>query len=285
MNQYSIYKTYKNLVAELSNTYSKREAESLSRILIEHISGYKPHQIITSNETTLSSTQFNKMQTSLSQLKLQKPIQYILGQAEFFGINIDVNENVLIPRPETEELVQWVISENNLNTPRILDIGTGSGCIAIALAKHIPNAKVFAIDYSAGALKVAEQNAKINEVDVTFFECDILNTPERISGSPFDIIISNPPYVRESEKALMQANVLDNEPELALFVKDNNPLIFYEAIVKFATSNLKPCGKVYCEINEALGKQTKEVFLKYGFNHTEIRKDINSKDRMLKCSH
>ncbi len=282
MGEYSVYKAYKNLVAELCNTYSKREAEAISRMLIEHVSGFKPHQIITNNEITLNSTQFNKIQTSLSQLKLQKPIQYILGQTEFFGLNIDVNSSVLIPRPETEELVQWIISENSLSNPKILDIGTGSGCIAIALAKHIPKATVFALDYSPEALKVAEQNAKKNEVDITFFQCDILNPPEHISSAPFDIIVSNPPYVRESEKTQMQPNVLNNEPELALFVNDNKPLIFYEAIAKFAKGNIKPNGTVYCEINEALGNKTKEVFQKNGFVNTEIRKDINGKDRMLK---
>jgi release factor glutamine methyltransferase len=190
---------------------------------------------------------------------------------------------VLIPRQETEELVDWIIKSTGYNPKSILDIGTGSGCIAISLAANLEKSQVTAIDISPSALILAKKNAIRNSVNVDFHATDILNLNNPIPNAPFDIIVSNPPYVRESEKALMKANVLDHEPKTALFVEDSNPFIFYITIAKIANVILKPRGEVYCEINEAFGKELYHLFDQNEFKEVEIRKDLNGKDRMLKA--
>jgi release factor glutamine methyltransferase len=222
----------------------------------------------------------------LDKLKLEIPIQYILGTTHFYGLEFKVNENVLIPRPETEELVEWIISSAvnmpNFKNVKILDIGTGSGCIAISLAKNIPNAEVFAIDISDKALATAKENADLNKVNVAFTQRNILETKDL--EQQFDIIVSNPPYVRNLEKAEIKPNVLANEPHLALFVEDNDALIFYRKIAELATKNLSPEGKLFFEINQYLGKETVELLEKMHFKNSELRKDIYGNDRMIACN-
>ena len=222
-----------------------------------------------------------KFEEAIRRLLKEEPIQYIIGETSFYGLPIKVNKHVLIPRPETEELVEWMLSElpqahnDRLN---ILDIGTGSGCIAIALAKELPNADVTAIDLSIEALKVARENAKINEVSVTFLQQDVLSLQKWPSRC--DIIVSNPPYVRKLEKNQMRANVVENEPGLALWVEDEDPLVFYDRIASLASSSLFPSGKLFLEINEAFGQATAELVGKENFS-TKLRKDMFGKDRML----
>jgi release factor glutamine methyltransferase len=210
-----------------------------------------------------------------------KPVQYVIGETEFYGCRIKVNENVLIPRPETEELVDWIIKLVPNKELTILDICTGSGCIPIALKKNLPKAEVAACDISHEALEMAMKNAVLNKTDVRFFYTNILN-PTVSSWSTFDLIISNPPYVRNSEKQLMHKNVLEFEPHLALFVEDDEALIFYRKITELAKSKLKQGGFLFFEINEAYGKEIAELLEENGFKDVEIRKDMFGKDRMAK---
>ncbi|MEO8796210.1 MAG: peptide chain release factor N(5)-glutamine methyltransferase, partial [Daejeonella sp.] len=223
----------------------------------------------------------------LDELKTGKPLQYILGETEFYDLPFKVNPSVLIPRPETEELVDWIIKDllsRKQTKPEILDIGTGSGCIPIALKKNIPEAKVSAIDISGAALETAIKNSVLNKVEVKFHLHDILNTESGFfNDSEFDIVVSNPPYVTLSEKNLMHQNVLEHEPHLALFVDDNDPLIFYKAITKFASAHLKKDGVLYLEINENLGGETVSLLKGFGFKNVELRKDLPGKDRMIRA--
>ena len=221
----------------------------------------------------------------LEQLKKEIPIQYLLGKTSFYGLDFEVNENVLIPRPETEELVEWILesqkSKGENKKIRILDIGTGSGCIAISLAKNLPNADVFALDISEKALAIAKRNAKINAVNVTFINQNILETEDL--GQQFDIVVSNPPYVRNLEKVEIKKNVLDNEPHLALFVEDNDALIFYKKIAELAQKNGSENSQLYFEINQYLGKEMIDLLEKMNFKNIELRKDIYGNDRMISC--
>lgn len=222
-----------------------------------------------------------RFEEAIRRLQKEEPIQYIIGETSFYGLPIKVNKHVLIPRPETEELVEWILSElpqPHKNGLRILDIGTGSGCIALALAKKLPKAEISAIDLSQEALQVAKENARANEVAVTFLQHDILNLQKW--PSKCDIIVSNPPYVRKLEKNHMSANVVENEPGLALWVEDKDPLIFYDKIASLASGSLFPKGKLFLEINEAFGQATAEVVGKANFT-TQLRKDMFGKDRML----
>ena len=211
-----------------------------------------------------------------------EPIQYILGETEFYGLPFKVTPATLIPRPETEELVDWIIANCNKNPKTLLDIGTGSGCIAIALAKNLPAVKVSAMDISEEALKVASENAIYNKVTVNFSKKDILGTstlPQK-----YDVIISNPPYVRNSEKEMMQKNVLDFEPASALFVEDDNPLLFYSKIAKLAKNYLNPNGFLFFEINEYLSKEVIQLLERESFSEIELKQDFFGKDRMIKCT-
>jgi release factor glutamine methyltransferase len=283
MDTISILQKYKSICNSLSKTNEKVEAQAMARLIIEKVTGIKAFDALSNPNLLLSISQNLLIDAYVAELKLQKPIQYTLGETEFFGINLKVNPHVLIPRPETEELVDWILRSKANDYPNILDIGTGSGCIAIALAKHLPAARVYALDISHDAITLAKQNSMNANAHVSFIHDDILSVPNRIEGSPFDIIVSNPPYVRESEKQLMQSNVLDNEPHLALFVKDTDPLIFYKAIAQTAKNHLKPNGTIFCEINEAFGEETADVFKDFGFNDIEVRNDINGKERMLRA--
>lgn len=218
----------------------------------------------------------------LAALKQGKPIQYILGTASFLDLTLTVNEHVLIPRSETEELVRWIIKDNQKSTSniKIVDIGTGSGCIAIALAKYLPLAKVTAIDISKKALTVAKQNAKRNEVVVLFKKADVRTMA--LSEENYDIIVSNPPYVLEREKASMQDHVKNSEPSLALFVPDTQPLLYYEYLAKVAQKALKEGGVLYLEINELFGKEIRELLEEHSFTNIEIRQDLHGKERFIK---
>jgi release factor glutamine methyltransferase len=283
MDTISILQKYKSICNTLAKTNGKIEAQAMARLVIEKVTGIKAFDALSNPNLLLSISQNLLIDAYVAELKLQKPIQYILGETEFFGINLKVNQHVLIPRPETEELVDWIIKSRENDYPDILDIGTGSGCIAIALAKHLPAARVYALDISYDALALAKENSMNASTSIKFLHNDILTLPSKIDGSPFDTIVSNPPYVRVSEKQQMQPNVLENEPHIALFVDDNDALIFYKAIAQTATNHLKPNGTIYCEINEALGKETAEVFSDFGFADIEVRKDINGKERMLRA--
>ena len=283
---------------ELDTLYSKEEVNSFFYLLIEHYFNLERFVLAIQPDYILSKEEEQPMFEALAKLRLHKPIQHIIGLAYFMDINFTVNENVLIPRPETEELVRWVIEEvqstkykvqsikggvqsaGDENALKILDIGTGSGCIAISLAKNYPNAKIYALDVSAKALEIAKKNAIDNEVIIEFIKSDILKI--NALNSKFDVIISNPPYVRMLEKEKMNANVLENEPDLALFVSDNNPLVFYEKITAFATENLNVDGCLFFEINQYLAKETQQLLLDYNFSEIELRKDMFGNDRMLK---
>jgi len=283
MQAQSILFKYKQGVNSLKETYPLAEAQAMARLLIEKVTGIKVHDVLASPNLLLSISQETLIDAYIKELKLQKPIQYVLGETEFFGITLKVTPHVLIPRPETEELVEWLLADRANDFPSVLDIGTGTGCIAIAIAKKLPAAKVFALDISAEAITLAKENSMNASASITFFQQDILSLPNELKGAPYDIVVSNPPYVRNSEKEFMQPNVLENEPQTALFVSDNNPLVFYDAIAQTAQATLKPNGMVYCEINEALGQETTKIFKDIGFTDVEIRKDINGKDRMLRA--
>jgi len=277
---------------ELDAIYGKDEVTSFFYLSIEHHLNVARIQLILDSEFTLTKDETDVFFTILEDLKQQKPIQYILGETEFYGLQFKVNENVLIPRPETEELVDWIIKDSKFKSQnsepiKILDIGTGSGCIAISLAKHLSEAQVFAVDISESAIKMAKENADRNGIEVEFIKANILESSlwEDVALQQigfFDVIVSNPPYVRELEKQEIKPNVLDNEPHLALFVENDNPLIFYKAITDFAVDKLKSNGSLYFEINQYLGQETKQLLVDAEFKDIQLRKDLNGNDRMLK---
>jgi release factor glutamine methyltransferase len=268
---------------QLSATYPKTEIDTFFSILIEEYlelqridTVLKPNFLITTNKLVL-------LNTALKRLQNEEPIQYILGKTEFYGLPFLVNKNTLIPRPETEELVELILKEVNKSKPlQILDIGTGSGCIPVTLAKKRPKATIFAMDVSKEALSIAKQNASLHNVVINFLQEDILKT--EILPQKFDVIVSNPPYVRTLEKVAIKNNVLANEPHLALFVEDNNPLIFYDKIADLAKKHLRENGKLYFEINEYLGKEMVALVAQKGFKDIQLKKDLFGKDRILKAS-
>lgn len=274
---------------ELKGMYEKEEIDNFFYMLLESYLGLKRLQLALNPELTYPEKELISIFDGLKKLKQNIPIQYILGETEFYGLHFKVNNDVLIPRPETEELVECIINQqpNSKNGQlNILDIGTGSGCIAISLTKSLPNAKVYALDISKKALNVAKKNAELNLVDVTFIEADILDPKtwnDDFKNLIFDIIVSNPPYVREQEKGLMENNVIKNEPHLALFVENNNPLQFYQAISQFAVNNLSLHGSLYFEINEYLGEQMKQLLNTFNFKKIELKQDVFGKDRMIKA--
>lgn len=266
---------------ELAGLYSKEETESLIYLIFEHLKGYSRTRLLIAQDEILSREEQEKVAQIVGRLKKHEPVQYILGTTEFFGLPFLTVPDVLIPRPETEELVQWIIQENTMESPAILDIGTGTGCIAVSLMKNIVRAKVTAIDISPVCLETARMNARLNDCEIQVTEFDILTEKPETNFPAFDVIVSNPPYVRESEKKLMEKNVLNYEPNLALFVSDRNPLIYYRQIADFAQVNLTSGGKLYFEINEAFGKECAAMLEAKGFSEVRIRKDINGKDRFV----
>lgn len=276
---------------ELTSHYNEDEAKAIFLLVIEHYLKINRSAYNLKKENKLIDKDLEILSSALNELKTGKPIQYILGETAFYGLHFKVNEAVLIPRPETEELVEWVIEKvenstsamGNCQPMALLDIGTGSGCIAISLKKNLPSVIVTALDVSKEALAVAKQNASLNHVDISFIHEDIFDTQNSILDNKYSIIISNPPYITQSEKNQMHQNVLEHEPHLALFVSNNDPLVFYEAIANFALKNLTENGLLFFEINSSLGKETVDMLFNKGLKKVELRKDMQGNDRMICC--
>ncbi len=279
------YRAY--FIQELTPICSAEEAESFFYIILEDLQQLKRVDLALNPDLSLSEEQLNQWNAYLVQLKLEIPVQYVLGKTNFFGLDFEVNPAVLIPRPETEELVDWIIESQKETSKdqnlRIIDIGTGSGCIAISLAKNIPNAQVTALDVSVDALATAQKNAQNNKVDVVFKNQNILETNDL--QEQFDVIVSNPPYVRNLEKVEIKKNVLDYEPHLALFVENDNALIFYKKIAELAQKNLKPNGFLFFEINQYLGPEMIGLLQDMGFKNIILKKDIYGNDRMIRATY
>ncbi|MCF6365899.1 MAG: peptide chain release factor N(5)-glutamine methyltransferase [Bacteroidales bacterium] len=270
---------------ELCDYYPKNELISFTRIILEDVFCLSSVDMLLNRGYIFSDEGESKLQNIINRLKKFEPLQYIVGFTFFFDLKINLTEYVLIPRPETEELVNLIISETEqMEGLLVLDIGTGSGCIAVSLAKNLSGANVYAIDICEKALKTAKSNASENNAHVSFIQADILNPNSLGEVNRFDIIVSNPPYVLNSEKAHMGKNVLNYEPGSALFVENNNPLVFYKAIVKFAKQNLRSSGRLYFEINEQFGGKIKNMLEKSGFKSIKIFKDIKGKNRMVRCN-
>lgn len=269
---------------ELNDLYPASEIDTFIKYCFEDFCSSSPLTVKAYENRTVSESELLKFNFAVKDLKKYKPIQYILTQADFYGMKFNVNESVLIPRPETEELVDLIINDNKnaSSVLNILDIGTGSGCIPISLKKHLPHAIITALDVSEKALDIARQNSRINNTDVNFIFEDILHPSEALLQKKYDIIVSNPPYVMASEKEKMDPNVLNYEPHLALFVDDNDPLLFYKAISDFAVKTLVPEGRIYFEINGALGAATKQLIESKGFKNVELIKDMTDKNRILR---
>lgn len=277
------YKQY--FIKELLAIYDEVEAESFFYLTLEKFHRLRRIDLALQPNFEIGENEVEKWKNVLTDLKKQKPIQYILGETEFYGLPFLVNKDVLIPRPETEELVELILVESRkskVESLRILDIGTGSGCIPISLKKNLPDAEFFAVDVSENALEVAKENAKVNGVEVNFIKINILETEDL--DQKFDIIVSNPPYVRMLEKEEIKPNVLEFEPHLALFVEDNDPLLYYRKIAQLAKKNLNENGKLYFEINQYLGKETVGLLESLGFTNIRLFKDIYGNDRMVKCT-
>ena len=276
---------YQNYFQEaLKESYPNSEIERFFYWLVEASFGYSRFQTSLHKQRVLLAQEKDQFDASLQRLLNYEPIQYIIGSTEFFGLQFVVTPATLIPRPETEELVQWILEDVNSleqETSRILDIGTGSGCIAISLAKELKNTQVSAVDISEEALAVAAKNAITNNSPVHFEHLDILKT--KSLEERYHVIVSNPPYVRMLEKELMQPNVLDHEPETALFVSNEDPLLFYRKIANLGRTALHPNGSIYFEINEYLSKELVDLLKGLRYTKIEVRKDIFGKDRMMKC--
>jgi release factor glutamine methyltransferase len=287
-------KTVKDVSAafrkDLSELYDTNEIDSLCVIVLADIIGASSAKIKAFPELEIPTEQAQTIYKILIRLKTGEPVQYILGHTEFYGLPFKVNPSVLIPRPETEELVEWAVSSWRLavggwqsSAGKILDIGTGSGCIAISLKKNLNDAQVSAIDISTEALQTAKENAELNYVSINFIQADILNLKSEIDNSNFEIIISNPPYVTLEDKKQMHTNVTDFEPHTALFVAEDDPLIFYKAIANFAADRLEKDGLLFFEINESYGEQIVDILTHKLFNNIELRKDMSDRFRMIKA--
>ena len=292
-----IVKQYRNYFNEtLKTIYPITEIDSFFFLLLEEYLGFRRVDIVLKSDFKITQETLNLLQSATKQLEQEVPLQYIIGKTEFYGLPFVVNKHVLIPRPETEELVAWVVSEfsrvKTFNTStkqttetkqlKILDIGTGSGCIPISLKKQLPFAKISAIDISKEALTVAKKNAVLNNVDIHFILQDILKTVAL--DQHYDIIISNPPYVRELEKKELKNNVLKNEPHVALFVENDNPLIFYAKIAELAKKYLNKNGLLFFEINQYLGTETIDLVNKKGLKNIQLKKDMFGNDRIIVAS-
>ena len=306
MNLKELLQYYKE---ELAGIYDEQETIAIFDLLVAHVSGFSRRELLLKGISTEVQDEFTLL-NYLTDLKRGKPVQYVLGETVFFGLRFLINSNVLIPRPETEELVEWVIEScEGLKSIKIVDIGTGSGCIAISLKKNISGSTVLGVDISKEALETAKANALSNEVDVKFFQGDVLDSAfylknllvsggnslinnkinddsDGVQSKPtkFDVVVSNPPYITPREKLKMHQNVMDYEPHLALFVSEEKPLVFYEAIADFAKARLKLHGLLFFEINEHLGEETVAMLNNKSFVNIELRKDMQGKNRMIRCS-
>lgn len=265
----------------LRDYYPDSEVTAMTKLLLTQVFGMSVTELYAGKDSSFSADEKQQLDNILFRLQKYEPLQYIIGIETFCGLECEVNRHVLIPRPETAELVHWIEQENPAFRGRILDIGTGSGCIAISLAKHLPEAEVTAWDISAEALEVARHNSQRNNVEIKLMHQDVLQaTP---SEEKFHLIVSNPPYITEREKADMEANVLEWEPETALFVPDSHPLLFYQKIAELGTDMLHPKGKLYFEINREYGNETIDMLKELGYRHIELRKDMAQNDRMIRA--
>jgi release factor glutamine methyltransferase len=275
---------HQQFVSELKSIYCEAEATNIAGWVFEHITGKRKAGRHTDKELLLSQTQEQQLEAIIQKLLTHQPVQYVLNEAWFAEMKFYVDENVLIPRPETEELVEWIVEEvrNKKSEVRVLDIGTGSGCIPITLKKKLPEIIVRAIDVSEGALNVAVKNAMQLAAQVYFFKLDFLEEENWSQLGKFDVIVSNPPYIKESEAEMMNKNVLEYEPHVALFVPDNDALLFYRKIDAFGKGHLAENGLIFLEINETLGKEVVELFHSQGYS-VDVRKDMQGKERMVKA--
>ena len=268
-----------HLLSELRQIYSENESESIMRLILEHVN-YPLSFSLREPGMVADSAVVAEINAILDQIRKGSPIQYILGYTHFCDLKIEVNQEVLIPRPETEGLVEQIVSNSEDPVHRIIDLGTGSGCIALALKQHFPDAQVWGMDLSTKALSVARENGRNNKLQVHWGELDLLN-PNMAPGQLFDLVVSNPPYVRHSERRLMAGHVKDFEPGSALFVPDDDPLIFYRAIASFCSTHLEERGEIWVEINEQLGRESAGIFAAKGFTKVRIIRDIHEKERYI----
>jgi release factor glutamine methyltransferase len=266
----------------LHDFYPDSEVEGLRSIIVNEVLSMPVAFAIANRHQVIESSKMEAINSIVERLTLYEPIQYILGKAEFYGLTFAVDKNVLIPRPETEELVDWIIKDKGIRKPIILDIGTGSGCIAVTLSKNIKNAVVFACDLSEDALNVSKANAVSNQSSVHCFKYDIIRQEGLLPTDFFTTIVSNPPYVTNREKEHMNKNVLDYEPSVALFVENDNPLLFYKAIVDFSNINLASGGYLYFETNELYASEVADLMTSNNFVSVEVKMDLNDKPRMVK---
>ena len=267
----------------LTKIYDELESKSIMYQLIRHFFKYERIDFVKSQEIRLSESELLTVHFAVKELLLNKPLQYVIGETDFLNLRIKVNEHVLIPRPETEELVQLICKRTVMKNGvlRILDVGCGSGCIGIALKKNLESADVYGLDISENALKLAKENSELNDAELQLINADILNETKWNDLGTYEMVVSNPPYLRESEKELMRKNVLEFEPSTALFVPDADPLLFYRKIAHFCEKHLVKNGILYFEINEAFGNETKEMLALMNFKSIELNKDINGKDRFI----
>lgn len=280
---FNLQKTKRHFVEELSQTFPQREAEQLMRILLEDLFGIDLRHQLMEPDLRIDEWQYHQLDEAVKRLLVREPVQYVTGMARFCDLLIKVSPAVLIPRPETEEMVQKICASLPKEKPmRIWDIGTGSGCIAIALAKHFVNAEVVAFDVSEAALQIAKENAESNGAKVTFVYDDVLNPTSCYFSQPVDLVVSNPPYVCDSERVAMERNVLDWEPEKALFVPDDDPLLFYRQILRLAKTQLAPDGQVWFEINERMGEEMLQLCHELVFAEAEILLDFFGKPRFCR---
>lgn len=270
----------------LADIYPKNEIRSICLTLMQAVRKCTKASLLSATALSLTEEERSVLEEAVMRLRRHEPIQYIIGSCQFYGIECIVNRSVLIPRPETEELVEWVLTDSigQRVCASVADLCTGSGCIAVALKKNRPDFRVTAVDLSADAIGTAQTNAARNGCEIHFVTDDVL-APQRSDKGKFDIIVSNPPYIKEEERSSMEANVLDYEPEMALFVPDENPLLFYEAIARYGKGHLNDGGQVYFEINQALGRETVALMEEAGYEEVMVRKDLLGKDRMVRATH
>jgi release factor glutamine methyltransferase len=277
---------YRYMINRLCKIYPAGEAKSIARVVFEDVLQLNPINFFLEAKNEVDPSTHTRLEQIVKRLLQHEPVQYITGTAYFYGLKFKVTPNVLIPRPETEELVKWVLLDLKGNfytkTPKIIDIGTGSGCIAIALKRNYANATVFALDKSEDALVVARGNALKNDVKISFIKDDILK--KILHHEQYDVIVSNPPYIKISEQRNISPNVINYEPHTALFVDNDDALLFYKAISKFASDVLNSGGHLYFEINESLGMEVKQLLEASGFLDVIMRKDLNGKERMIRCT-
>jgi release factor glutamine methyltransferase len=296
-----LFEAEQYLKEQLKEIYEQQESANIASLVIEHITSFSKTERISKKQEQLSEAQSNQLQKYLQRLKSGEPIQYIINKAWFYGMELYVDKNVLIPRPETEELVQWIINDikasgkdvfvrkpmeaDETTQLKILDVGTGSGCIALALKRTMAKAEVWGCDVSEEALNVARRNGSTLDIRVDFQGLNFLDEAQQKLLPTVDIIVSNPPYVPLKDKEEMHANVVDHEPHLALFVSNNDPLIFYKALAEFGKKRLYKTGSIYMEIHESLGKDVADLFSEKGYSSVELKNDMQGKNRMVRAAH